>query len=159
MKRLYTAKTMSTAPLPIVEKAYEQLGKLRKSVLKSRPNLDPLFCINCYKSTIPDPARIPEPVSICCQYPMVEKEEALALIEVSSQELGGILQVSKQNKRQRRASDSSIPRDDGEATVVRIDGKDHSLPTRKKARKFLRDHGYSITNFAPNAEGVWIERS
>ena len=173
MIKKYGQKELETIPLDELDKRYWELYKLKKSVNKSRPHLDPTFCTNCLKSCLRDP-KAPFPVSECCQSEMTDKIEMDKIIEVQSNIASTRLAAHSRplrkkrsrsrSKRQRGTSGSfkiSKARkrvsDPAQEVTVILNGVSFTFPTRKRLRKFLRERGTSITQFDENEEGILVQ--
>lgn len=170
MIRKYSEAELKSIPLDELEKRYWEMIKLARSTDKSRPHLDPLFCSNCWKSCSPD-RDTPFPVSHCCGSDMIPKQETKDLIEVqvalAAKRLGENAKPLRKKKRRRQKSDPGRtfkmskarrkPTDPAEEITVILNDVSFTFPTRKRLRKYLREHGTSITQFEENDEGILIQ--
>lgn len=170
MIRKYSEAELKSIPLDELEKRYWELAKLATSTEKSRPHLDPTFCSNCLRSCSPD-RDTPFPVSNCCAAEMLPKHEIKEVIEVqaaiAAKRLGENAKPLRKKKRRRQKSDpgrtfkmSKARRkatDPAEEITVILNDVSFTFPTRKRLRKYLREHGTSITQFEENDEGILIQ--
>lgn len=175
MIRKYSTKELQSIPLDELEKRYWELTKLSTSVEKSRPHLDPTFCSNCLRSCNPD-RDTPFPVSDCCVDEMVDKNKIKSIIEgqaaIAAERLRAnskpLRKKKKRGRKDVRAGMTSTgtfkmskarrtPTDPAQEVTVILNDVSFTFPTRKRLRKYLREHGTSITQFEENAEGILVQ--
>ena len=163
MMRKFSPKTIETSTPREGRSIYAELCRLHKNVHKSRPHLDPTFCSCCLKSSRPLEG-VPAEKSECCQHDLITKAETLKildeLINLSAKKVraDGKAGFTSKRSRRRRKGSKRVRAPEGPVTLI-LNEKEYSFTSRKKARKFLRDHGTSIRNYTTNSEGKLIPRS
>ena len=170
MIRKYSETELKSIPLDELEKRYWELIKLSTSTEKSRPHLDSTFCSNCLKSCITD-RDTPFPVSNCCAAEMLHKHEMKEIIEtqasIAAKRLGENAKPLRKKRRRRRRDDPArtfkmakarrTPTDPAQEVTVILNDVSFTFPTRKRLRKYLREHGTSITQFVENEDGILVQ--
>jgi len=172
MIKKYSERELKSIPLDELEKRYWELTKLSTSTEKSRPHLDPTFCSNCLRSCVTD-RDTPFPVSNCCAAEMLPKAEAKKIIDaqaaIAADRLRANAKPLRKKKRRRKKDLRSDSRtfkiskarrkttDPAEEVTVILNDVSFTFPTRKRLRKYLREHGTSITQFEENDEGILVQ--